>query len=389
MKICGIIAEYNPFHLGHLKQIRYVKENLQADKIVVILSGNFTQRGEPAIMDKYTRAKHAVLAGADFVIELPTVFAVSNAETFTKGAVSILNSLGIITHLCFGVESGDKETYLGTAVKMLDESKEFKAALKKELATGVSHAKARLNALKEVNGDDLNEDLLVSPNNILGLEYTKAILRLNSKMEIVPILRTGDHNDKTLYKGETSATSIRETFKVKGKGKIKNNVPPFVFKDFNKTPYDFSQVIMTALITKTAQQIALSPDCSEGLENRIKAFIKDNKDLSLALNKITTKRYTSSRVRRIVICSLLGITKDLTERCLKSKLYAKALAVKGEFLPLISDIKKNNAMVLIRKNDYRDLEKTALECFNIDVVANELYNFVSGKTTNEYHTEIL
>ena len=112
MKICACIAEYNPFHLGHLKHVDYIKNELKADKLIVIMSGNFTQRGEPAILDKFTRARHAIIAGADMVIELPTIFATANAETFAKGAVNLINSLGVVDGLCFGVESGDKISFI-------------------------------------------------------------------------------------------------------------------------------------------------------------------------------------------------------------------------------------------------------------------------------------
>ncbi|MBO4594312.1 MAG: nucleotidyltransferase family protein [Clostridia bacterium] len=126
MKICGIIAEYNPFHLGHIKQIEYVKKELGAEKVVAILSGNFTERGEPAVLNKFLRAEHAIKGGADLVIELPTVLTVANAETFAFGAVSLLNSLGVADGLCFGVESGEKEQYISLAREMNNESKEFK-----------------------------------------------------------------------------------------------------------------------------------------------------------------------------------------------------------------------------------------------------------------------
>ena len=142
MKICACIAEYNPFHLGHLKHIDYIKNTLKAERIVVIMSGCFTQRGEPAVLDKFTRAKHAIIAGADIVIELPTVFATANAEIFAKGAINIINSLKNVDGICFGVESGDAQDYIKLANAMNDESKDFKKALKEQLDNGVSLAKA-------------------------------------------------------------------------------------------------------------------------------------------------------------------------------------------------------------------------------------------------------
>jgi predicted nucleotidyltransferase len=151
------------------------------------MSGNFTQRGSPAILDKFTRARHAILAGADLVLELPTVFATANAEIFASGAIKILNSLNLVDALCFGVESGEKQDYLTLADGMIDESREFRKALKEQLESGVSLAKAKFLALKQLNNADYNQDLISSPNNILGLEYTKAILKNRSKIDIYPI----------------------------------------------------------------------------------------------------------------------------------------------------------------------------------------------------------
>ncbi|MBQ9734389.1 MAG: nucleotidyltransferase family protein, partial [Clostridia bacterium] len=213
MKICAIIAEYNPFHLGHLKHIDYVKSTLKADKIIVIMSGNFTQRGDIAVLNKFTRARHAIIAGADAVIELPTVFATANAETFARGAVNIINSLGVVDGLCFGVESGNRESYISLAKELIEESKEFKKILKEKLDGGISLAKAKFETVKTLKGDRFDESLISSPNNVLGLEYTKALLRTKSDIMIYPMHRDGDHNDTTLKKGETSATSIREVLK--------------------------------------------------------------------------------------------------------------------------------------------------------------------------------
>ena len=151
MKICACITEYNPFHLGHAKHLEYIKKTLGAEKLVVVMSGNFCQRGEGALLNKFTRAKHAVMAGADVVIELPTVFATANAEVFAKGGVKVIESLGVAEGICFGVESGSKQDYIDLATAMNDESKEFKRALKENLETGISLAKAKFNAIKIVN----------------------------------------------------------------------------------------------------------------------------------------------------------------------------------------------------------------------------------------------
>ncbi len=389
MKICGIIAEYNPFHLGHLKQIEYVKNVLGAEKIVVIMSGNFTQRGEVAVLNKFTRAKHAIIAGADLVIELPTVFATANAEIFAKGAINILNSLEVVDSICFGVESGCEDDYISLAKAMNNESKEFKKILKTKLESGISLAKAKFETLNEL-GNEFDQSLIATPNNILGLEYTKAILSTNSKIKIYPMLREGEHNDKTLKKGITSASSIREVLKMDKIKKLKGNVPKFVFGDLSPYPYSFENICMASLITVSAEKLKNILDCTEGLENRIKALIKDNLSLDKLIDKVCTKRYTKSRIQRIILSNLLNIDKDLVFNSLESSLYAKVLAVSSESKDIIPLICKSASVpILTRKSDEMLLKKKASACFEKDVLANDLYSLITNTRINEHQMVIV
>ncbi len=383
MKICACIAEYNPLHLGHIKHINYIKNELGAEKLVVIMSGNFCQRGEPAVLSKFTRAKQAIIAGADMVIELPTVFSIGNAETFASGAIKLIEDLGEINALCFGVESGKREDFIGIATALANESKAYKKAVKEHLAKGVSLAKAKLLALRETEGE-FDENLLSSPNNILGVEYTKAIIKRKSAIEIFPMLREGDHNNKTLKKGITSASSIREMIKTGKIKKVKSNVPPFVYKDLTPYPFAFDKMIMTKVITENEESLKTLPDCTEGLENRIKALSKENNTVEDLVAKATTKRYTSSRIRRILLANLLGITEELKNDCLSKPLYAKILAVSEDSKELISLLStKSSIPILTRKSDGEKLTKTAKECFEKDVLAQELYNLATSKKENE------
>ncbi len=384
MKVCACIAEYNPLHLGHLKHIDYIKNTLKAERIVVVMSGNFTQRGEPAILDKYTRARHAIIAGADAVIELPTVFATANAEIFAKGAVGIISSLNVADGLCFGVESGSEDEYIALARAMNDESKDFKRALKESLEKGISLAKAKFEAVKAVNFGNFNENLIAKPNNILGLEYTKALLKLDSPIGIYPMLRDGDHNDLTLKKGITSATSIRAALKAGLKKKLKKSVPPFVYKDLKEYPYAFDKIIMSAALTASREKLAEICDCTEGLENRIKALSKDNNTVDGLVEKVSTKRYTATRIRRILTANLLGINKDLVEDCLRSGLYARVLAVDANKKDIISAIsEKSTIPVITRKSEATELRRAALKSFEIDTLATELYSLATQKTDDK------
>ena len=383
MKFCTCIAEYNPFHLGHAKHLEYMKKNLKAENVIVIMSGNFCERGEPAILDKYTRAKHAIMAGADIVIELPSVFSVANAEVFAKGSVKIADALGVSEGLCFGIESGEKEEYISLATMLNDESKEYKKELKSQLATGISLAKAKFNTLQAL-GKEFNQNLIGSPNNILGLEYTKALLSLKSNMQIYPLIREGDHNDNTLKKGITSASSIRETIKSGKLKKVKSNLPKFVFDDLKEPSPYFDSLIMSALIRTSAEDLALCPDCTEGLENRIKALSKSNYSVDTLVDKVTTKRYTSSRVRRILISNLLHITSEFVNKCLEDKLYAKILAINADKKDIISEVKKHSSIPLLtRKSDVDKLTKTAKLCFEIDTLSQDLYNLATNDDKSE------
>lgn len=386
MKICACIAEYNPFHLGHLRHLNYIKEELKADNIIVVMSGNFTQRGEMAVMNKYKRAKHAILSGADIVIELPTVFATANAEIFAKGGINLINSLGIVDSVCFGVESGDKQSYLSLAKEMNNESKEFKTALKTALDNGISLAKAKFMAVKSIGGC-FDEKLISSPNNILGLEYTKALLKLKSDIQIEPMIREGNHNDTTFKKGLTSATSIRSVIKSGKISKLKSSLPSYVYKDITDYPFASDKMFITKLITSSADDLAKITDCTEGLENRIKALLKDNKNIDTLVEKISTKRYTSTRIRRIITANLLGITDSFVKECLNEDLYCKVLAVKNDSKDIISTLNLTSKIPLImRKSDTLRLKKTAQKSFEKDVLANELYNLAMGEKSNENQT---
>lgn len=389
MKICACIAEYNPLHLGHVKHINYMKNVLGAEKIIVIMSGNFCQRGECAVLNKFVRAKQAIFAGADMVIELPTVFAIGNAETFATGAINLIDDLGCVDGICFGVESGEKEDYLKIAKSLINESKEYKSALKKHLEKGVSLAKAKCLALEETEGENF-ASILSSPNGVLGVEYAKALLKRKSSIEIFPLIREGDHNDKVLKKGITSASSIREKIKAGEIKKVKGNVPPFVYKELVPYPFGFEKMIMTKLLTESEETLKKLPDCTEGLENRLKALSKENLTVEGLVAKATTKRYPSSRIRRILISNLLGITENLRNDCLSKPLYAKVLAISSDSKELISLLsKKSSIPVITRKSDGERLTKTAKLCFEKDSLAVELYNLATDDKQNEHYMLII
>ena len=387
MKITAVIAEYNPFHNGHAEHIKYIKEHTDCDKLLVLMSGNFTQRGENAVENKFVRAEWAIKSGADMVVELPSVFATANAEIFATGAVKLLTDLNSVNELCFGVESGSEDEYLSAAAALLNESKKFKAALKEELDSGVSFAKAKFNAVKRVFGDEIKDELLSSPNNILALEYAKAKLKIDSPVALVPVTRFGEtsHNDKKASGKIGSALSIREALKTGDKKTVKKLVPDYVFKSLPDSPYDFSQILMAALYTSSAEKLSEITDCTEGLENRIKALIKDTSSYDAAVEKIVTKRYTYARVKRITVNNLLNISEKLVLSALKTPLYAKVLAIRSDAKDMISEISVNSSIpLLMRKKDYAEVKKTAALCLETDDLSNDLYSLITKEKFNPY-----
>lgn len=386
MKICFAVCEYNPFHNGHLYHLEYIKRELKPDYTVIIMSGDFTQRGEIAITDKYTRAIHAVKAGADAVIELPTVFATANAEIFAKGAIKLINYCGGEKILCFGTESGEKNKLLSTAAALSEESKEFKKLFKEELKSGVPAIKAKCNALEKMHIENLDFDLLKSPNNILGIEYTKAVLQSKGNIDIFPIIRRGAaYNDVTLYEENSSASAIRQAITEGKLKKIKSCVPSFVYDDLPDSLPDADDLIFYAAIKASRDELGKVLDCTEGLENRIKALTRDCGSLECLINKIKTKRYTRTRLQRILLANMLGINERFIRRCLSSELYLKVLAVNKNRPEVLSAIKGENYIPLItRKADFSKLSGVAEECFLKDVTALEIFDFVAKTKTNEF-----
>lgn len=366
MKICAIICEYNPFHNGHLYHIREAKRLSGADCVLCLMSGNFVQRGEGAILGKYARAKHAVLAGADIVIELPTVYATSNAEIFATGAVQMLSSIPSVEYLCFGAENADSAAFLHAATLLNNEPKEVSLQIKKLTDEGLSFAKARAEAWKNL----LPRNLINSPNNILGIEYTRAILKWNANISILPIPRLGNgYNSNTLNEDYASASAIRKA--VSENVSVDNYIPEYVLKDLTTANNNTLESLEKyALIANTAEQIAKVCDCTEGLENAFKKAAIQNGTLA---EQLTSARYTSSRIRRIALQNLLRIEENFIRTCLKSKLYLRVLAVRKDRKDVLSELSNAELPLLLRANDENALTETAKSCLEKDNFAEKIY----------------
>ena len=375
MKICAVICEYNPFHYGHLYQLKEAKRLSGADAILCIMSGNFVQRGEAAVADKFTRAKHAILGGADIVLELPTLFATSNAELFAKGAISILSEIPAVTTLCFGAEKADKLAFLLAGKMLNDEPKEISDKIKQGVANGMSYAKARAEAWKNV----LPIEILTSPNNILGLEYTRAILAKNADIDILPIQRIGGgYNDTEIKEEFSSASAIRAAIST-GKD-IENTLPEFVLNDLPKQLSDKLDCLEKyTILSRNEKDIAQVCDCTEGLENAFKkaALLED----SLA-DSLTSARYTSSRIRRIALQNLLKIDETLIRQSLQSPLYLRVLAVKKTSTEALSALADASLPIIARAHDEDALLGVAKQAYELDRFADSVYSLLYSPANN-------
>jgi len=378
-KVLGIIAEYNPFHNGHKYHIDEAKTKVNPDITICAMSGNFVQRGEPAIFNKFDRAKTAVKNGIDIVIEIPTYFAVSTAENFAYSAIAILKNAGI-THLAFGVESDNIDKLSEIANLLVNEPTEYKEELKKNLDKGLSFATARDNAVSKF----IPNKLLKSPNNILAIEYLKAIKYFNADIIPVPIKRTVGYYDDNIKNDIASATKIRELI---NNSKLYETLIPSNSIIPNKPVFfdDFNSELMYKLKASTTTSLSELPDVIEGLENRIISSICSN-DINEVINKITTKRYTLSRIKRILISLLLDINSaDLSE--LKSNGYAeylRILAISNLGKKYLRDINKTSnipVVTTVKKflNTATDLQKKMLEK---DILATNIYSLISNDEYN-------
>lgn len=316
MKIGAVVCEYNPFHLGHQHQLQIARETLGLNAIVGIMSGNFVQRGDVAIYPKQVRAKAALACGMDLVLELPAVLTLQSAERYAMNAVKTLDALGCVDVLFFGAETPDAELLCGIADVLVAEDEPFQKQLQAGLSAGLSFASARAGAVRNVIGAT-SAEFLSKPNNILAVEYCKALCRLNSKIKPIPLKRKGADHDEVLPREEiASASAIR--------GQILNGenngeyLPLKAYTLYGETPaYSIDALeksILARISLMTKGQLAQIADVSEGLENAIAREVMTADNLTALIERVKSKRYAYSRIRRILLNAYLGITKEDSKR---------------------------------------------------------------------------
>lgn len=393
MNIVGIIAEYNPMHNGHIYHIKKAKELANADFCIVIMSGSFTEQGNVAVLDKFTRAKLAIENGADLVIELPTIYATSSAENFARGAVNILNSLGCITHLAFGAETDNIDSLQEIARTCVDKENQIIATTKKYLKLGITSAQARDNSLKHLLSPECY-DAINKPNNILGIEYLKALYALKSQIKPVLVKRLcSSHNDLkiTNINEYTSSTAIRAVLSntdlsLKEKiESISNFIPQNIVKELEKNTFDTNEKLWEILkfeILKLGKEgLENIAEVSEGLENKLYDAVSISNSYLEYISNVKSKRYTLSRIKRICIYILLGITKNLKEN-LKNINYCRILKVKESSKQLLSLIASNATNKVITRLSDNIEDAKILSSIKLDLLANDISHTISKDYTN-------
>lgn len=387
-EVLGVVAEYNPFHNGHLYHLEKTKEQTGAKFVVCLMSGNFVQRGNTSIVDKWTKAQMALASGVDLVLELPTVYSVSSAENFAQGAIKILDNLGIVDTVSFGTETDDFAALNNISSIISEEPKEYVNILKEELKQGVSFPKAREQALiKYLNDDVRYKDILNNPNNILGVEYLKALKQLKSKIIPVAIKREKVYyNDNVIVDDFASATAIRKLVMNKEFAGLSKVVPRTTYETLLKE-YEVGNIVFDiqryekeifyTLRRMTVNEIADLPDVSEGLENTIKNAANFCNNINDFINMVKTKRYTQTRIQRIMIFALLGITKKDVLASKKVVPYARVLGFNEKGKLLLSGIAQNNPKMEVITSVKRFMDNNTNKVYkrmlDIDIFATDVY----------------
>ena len=365
-KICAIICEYNPLHKGHQYLIEKARELSCCDFVMCIMSGNFTQRGDIAILDKHKRAKIALSAGADIVVQIPTAYASCSAEVFALAGVKIANSFNNVTHLCFGSSLDEVEPLKQIANYLITEPKEYKKLLKANLDNGLSYNSSRTNALVELAKTDKNlpenvQELLANSNNILAIEYLKALKSTNSKITPITTKRIGESFNSKKITEYCSASAIRqELYTTKTVKNVAKALPDNIFDEFRQELVNqalpdialYNQLRLFKVRTTDINEIENVFDVSEGLHNRLYHLARQSADYEEFVKQVATKRYSDSKINRIITGLMLGIDKKIVEQIYKLNTlpYIKVLAVRKN--RVLNNL-QSNTCVILRTNDVK------------------------------------
>lgn len=425
MKVVGLITEYNPFHNGHLYHIRKAREVTGADTVIVVMSGNYVQRGVPAMMPKRLRAFAALEAGVAAVFELPVFFACGSAEYFAEGAIALLDALGCVDAICFGSECGDVKSLEKIAKILADEPEEYTVLLRNYLKSGLSYPRARQAALKSYFKDEALDTILEQPNNILGIEYMKALYKKNSTIRCCTIRRViSGYHDEKLLPSLSSAAAIRKALAygedfprltqyslTDGPAppgvllKLKDQVPHSclqILKEYFHTRYpvyanDFSLLLKYRLLSETKETLTQYTDISEDLANRIINRAGEFLSFSQFCRLLKTRELTYARISRCLMHIILGITASDLKAYQKDGYcqYAHILGFRKDSTNILSALKQSAKVPLITRPARAEaLSDTGLSMLQHDIFASNLYESIitdKFKTPfiNEYQHQVI
>ena len=365
----GIICEYNPFHNGHLYHLNKIKE-MYNEEIILVMSGNYTQRGDISIIEKYDKARIALEYGVDLVVELPFSFVTQSADIFAKGAISILNHLKC-DKLIFGSESNDI-SLLSNLAKIQLENNDYDEEVKKELEKGINYPTAMSNALKTISEDTIN-----TPNDLLGLSYIKEIIKNNYNITPISIKRTNDYHQLEITNEITSATSIRNA--LKNEKDISAYIPQKVMSYITVQNLDkkyFELLKYKILSDKT--NLCKYQTIDEGIENRIIKMINNVNDINELIQCVKSKRYTYSKVKRMLLHIFCSFTKEERQKY-ESVKYIKVLGFNQKGQAYINKIKKKLDILLIT-----NITKDNIELQELELRCDQIYNVLTNKNDNLY-----
>ena len=378
MRVIGIVAEYNPLHNGHIYHMEESKKQAGAEFCVVAMSGNFVQRGEPACTDKFTRAEWAVMGGADIVTEIPTAFAASSAERFAEGGVMTLAATGVVTDLAFGVETDDINALYHLADLLDREPANLRIYLNYHMKQGKSYPRAQYDALADYGVPQNELEILQQPNNILAVEYLKALRRYAPNIRPLPIQRIGNKYNSTILTGKlSSATAIREAL-MSGDESVYDTMPMSVAAAMR---FD-EQMLLYRLRTMSLEELKSLPDVSEGFEQVLHRAARQATDLASLLELIKSKRYTLARCKRILVSALLHIPAGMTDALSESydNLYLHVLGLKRIGRGLLSAMASHAVSpVILRNSDLMNCSDVARASLAIDSLSTDLYACALGR----------
>lgn len=395
MKTIAIISEYNPLHTGHLYQIKKIKEKFPKSNIIAIMSGNFVQRGEPAIFEKFIRAKYAIENGIDLVVQLPTIYSLQSAENFALGGVKVIKAMNCIDYISFGIENENIDDLYKIAKIQLDNKIKLKYLIKEFMNTGKSYAAAYKDATISLLGYKSKENVFLS-NNILALEYIKSIINLNLNIKIFPVHRQGsNYLDEDIQDLQfNSATSIRKNILSGNINSILNYIPYLSINELKKLSNlasleDYYSLLKFSILILKKDFYNIT-GYEEGLDKLFLKNIIKSKNINEFIELSVSKRYKKGRIQRFILNYLLSVNKNFVDNIVNSPVeFIKILGLNNNGKFILKKVKESSTLNIVTKNkDFKLEDKLNNILFNLEEIATDLYNINKQSYTRELQNKL-